>query len=205
MIIQLSGSSINQKAVDALTHNNPQMVMGLRSLNAMSLSALEDGILTLLDLDANGIMQTYLAPSKLAEKLDKKDILNQVSTIQLLVSDVVPERSMLGYATELSQALLALDAPKACMILVPNALAHCMLIVPPDTADGVWTCYAKPSHEVSALLMPNADDGLSKGNFAFYQNHFTHCSFSGPIHNKLEEVASLISPETVENTYARKP
>ncbi len=205
MIIQLSGSSINQKAVDALTHNNPQMVMGLRSLNAMSLSALEDGILTLLDLDANGIMQTYLAPSKLAEKLDKEDILNQVSTIQLLVSDVVPERSMLGYATELSQALLALDAPKACMILVPNALAHCMLIVPPDTADGVWRCYAKPSHEVSALLMPNADDGLSKGNFAFYQNHFTHCSFSGPIHNKLEEAASLISPETAEKTYARKP
>lgn len=201
MIIQLSQSALNELAVQALLQERSQQVVKLNQLLTTSLT--KDSIVTILDLDANGLVQNYLSPSTLARKLHKADLFKSVQTIQLLCSDIIPTRSLLGFATELSQAILRIDSTTRINIQVPHALADCLLIVPPNDLNNDWSGYSMPSSDVSKLNIPKEQDSLEQGNFEFYRSHINKIAFQGSITERLQIVANQIDAEATQKTFRR--
>jgi len=197
MIIQLSDSAINKQAVKALISEHPQQV--LIGIVPCAVDA-DDQILTIMNLDANGREQRFLAPQILAQKLVQLGFLAHIERIQLLISDIDPEAPMLGYATKLSQTIIQLLPDSAITVCVPADLTDCILIKPPEDAEKNWTLYSLPSHELQALELP-AKVGLLQGNFEFYRSKMPHIAYEGSIDIKLQEVGSQLDPETVRQTF----
>ncbi|PJD93076.1 MAG: hypothetical protein CK424_03490 [Legionella sp.] len=199
MIIRLSSSSINNRAVDALLKKRAQAV--LEKVEPRTSLEEDDHVLTILNLDANGREQRLLNPKILANKLIECGLLTHVTTIQLLISDIYPKKPMLGYATELSQQILSELPDSSITISLPSSddLTDCILIEPPEDSELDWTLYSLPSDELNNLTPP-MKEGLA-GSFDFYRSKMTNISYKGSIHTLLQSIDSQIDPETIRQTF----
>ena len=181
MIFQLSNSAINQQAVQALILTNPQTVL-LRGNKPGQLDP-SDTVLTIVDLDANGLVQHYLKGSILAKRLVEGGLLEYTTRIQLLISDISSQQSMLGYATELSQTLLTLLPQSSIDVHVVAKICDATL----------------PSDELEALVVPK--EGYHQGSFDFFKRHMPTVLFQGDILETLKERKYTIAAEEVKATY----
>ncbi|HVT62658.1 MAG TPA: hypothetical protein VHD33_04135 [Legionellaceae bacterium] len=198
MIIMLSTSDLNQRAVVALAMKQAQMVLENIAAPASEQIDASDHVLTLVNLDANGREQTYLNATILATRLINAGLLTHIKDIQLLISDIIPEVPMLGYATELSKAIIAKKPESNINVRVLADIRNCTLIEPPLLSHKDWTIYALPSEKVKALKPPTRDYAI--GGFEFYRSVMTKV-YCGPIHDQLNDPRYLITAETVRNTY----
>ena len=197
MIFQLSNSAINQQAVQALILTNPQTVL-LRGNKPGQLDP-SDTVLTIVDLDANGLVQHYLKGSILAKRLVEGGLLEYTTRIQLLISDISSQQSMLGYATELSQTLLTLLPQSSIDVHVVAKICDATLVEPPSDPTAPWIIYTLPSDELEALVVPK--EGYHQGSFDFFKRHMPTVLFQGDILETLKERKYTIAAEEVKATY----
>lgn len=192
MIIVFSSSAINHKAAEALIAKHPQSVFALNDISNHAGEALridpQDDTIKILDLSANGNMQNYYSPMVMAERLYDCALLDNVKTIQLLISDVVVDHSLLGYGTSLSQALITVAPECDITVCAPGDVTNCTLIEPPGEPDGKWTIFSG--------AYPKEKPPNKQESFQFYKARLTP-SFRGDIEEVLENPAYVISAEAV--------
>ncbi len=202
MIIKLSDTPINQRAIRALLVKTPnQIQLSFQDLTSSRINPLvidpQDRTLTVVDLNANGNLQTLYAPGVMAKKLTASGLLAHITTIQLLASDIVPNRSLLGFATALSQHLLVENPDAMITIRVPADLIEATLIEPPEDSTGKWTMYSADRVIAPTQVLPNA-----QAAFDFYRAQMKpKLLFQGDIEVQLKKKQYEISPQTVRTTY----
>lgn len=198
MIIIFSNSAINQNAQDALLAVQDQHVFSLEDISKHAQKPLDimpkDAILTILELNANGNVQKLYSPHVLARRLYSLGFLDHIDTIQLLLSDIIPEKSMLAFANELSYAIIVQKSDSNIAIRVPASMNQCTLIQPPTDSDENWKLY---TISPSKIKHPSSKDGA----FHFYQDQMG-LSYTGSIAEILENPIYTISAEKVKKTYS---
>ena len=201
MIIIFSNAEINRKAKEALLATREQQVFSLEDLSGHAQNPLdidvEDKTLTIVELSANGNLQKLYAPTILAKRLHFLGFLNHIDRIQLLISDVIPEKSLLEFATALSFGIIMKNPQTNIAIQVPAEVTHCSLIEPPDDGNEDWKLYQIAQSEIAH---PASRDGA----FAYYKDQM-EMVYTGSIEAVLENPAHIISAEKVRNTYSEYP
>ena len=200
MIIVFSNTVINQRAVAALLAKKYQHVFSLEDISSRTVTPLvidpEDDTLTIIDLNANGNLQKLYAPHTMAQRLENIGVLEHISAIQLLISDIVPEKSMQGFATDLSRELVALNPETTIMIRVPADLVDCMLIIPPEIPEGDWNLYSGSSTDIE-----NAPS--KEGAVDFYKSKMT-LIFSGTLEAAFQNPDYEFSSQSTREIYGKE-
>lgn len=197
MIIIFSDTEINRRAEAALLARKPQPSFTLEDISARATVPLdidpEDDTLSIIDLNANGNLQTMYAPEMMARRLYSLGLLEHIKIIHLLVSDIVPAKSLLGFATELSRRLIKEQPQANIKVRVPVELMACTLIEPPQTPHENWTLYTGSDARVKH---PPSKEGAAE----YYKSQMTVLS-TGAIEALLMTPRYEISPERVRATY----
>ncbi len=193
MIIVFSeAGELNQRAVKALVAKRPQEIYSLESISNRAKSPLfidpTDTTLTIIELNANGNMQEKFSPKIMTQRLQLAGILAPVCTIQLLISDVSKKKSLLTFATELSEALQIIKPNSDITVRVLRRPEQCTLIEPPaaEEPDGDWTIYIG-AH-------PTGVQPSKEGAFQYYQEKLTPL-YIGDIEKALQAPEYDIFPE----------
>lgn len=192
MIIVYSNTPINQQAVAALLFQSPQKVFSLEDISSRASNPLimdsDDKVLTIIDLNANGNLQKLYSPKIMAQRLQELGFLEHIETIQLLVSDIYPQKPMLGFATDLSRALVNLNPQTHLEVKVPADVFECMLITPPEEPNGDWRLYAAKPAEIKGTLV---EDYTAK----------MHLKFSGALEEVLHNPDYTVTAERTRKIY----
>lgn len=189
MIIVFSSSSeINQRAADALVAKCPQRVFESKDISNQATETPQidpnDDTITIIDLRADGNIQKNYSAKELAERLKGFSFLDNVTMVQLLISDVVADKSLLGYGTRFSETLIEVAPERNITVCAPGDVVHCTLIEPPEEPDGNWTIYTGP--------YPTG----CQPNFESYKSRL-RLTFNGAIEEALKNPAYVINSETV--------
>lgn len=202
MIIKLSDTPINQRAILALLAKVPDQIqlsfqdLTLSRINPLAIDP-QDRTLTVVDLNANGNLQILYSARVMAQKLTTSGLLAHIDTIQLLASDIISNRSLLGFATDLSQQILIANRDAMITIRAPADLTDATLIEPPEEPMGKWTMYSAASVTEPIRPLPDA-----QAAFEFYRAQMNPKPiFQGDIEVQLKKKQYEISPQTVRATY----
>lgn len=197
MIIIFSDTDINHRAEAALLAKNPQHTFTLEDISTRATAPLdidpEDDTLSIIDLNANGNLQKMYAPEVMARRLDTVGLLDNIQIIQLLVSDIVPAKSMLGFATELSRSLIKHKPEANIKVRVLAEVMACTLIEPPQMPQENWTLYTGSK---ASVKNPPSKEGAAE----YYKSNMTLLS-TGAIEEIFQNPDYEISPERVRATY----
>lgn len=192
MIIVFFSSDINDRAAEALMAKRPQKVFALKDISNRATETPQidpnDDTITIIDLRANGMIQNNYSPTVMAERLYNLSFLDNVTMIQLLISDVAADKSLLGYGTSLSEALIEIAPERNITVCAPGDIVHCTLIEPPEEPEGKWMIYTGP--------YPTGRPPIERESFEFYKSGLLP-TFNGAIEDALKNPAYAISPETV--------
>ncbi len=199
MIIVFSNTVINQRAVAALLAKKSQHVFSLEDIASRAPNPLfidpEDDTLTIIDLNANGNLQRLYAPRIMAQRLNTIGVLEHINTIQLLISDIMPEKSMQGFATDLSRKLVALKPETTITVRVPADFLNCTLILPPESPQETWSLYSCSSDDIK-----NAPS--KEGAVDFYKSHMSPI-FSGTLEAAFQNPDYEFSSQSTRQIYGK--
>ena len=197
MIIIFSDTDINRRAEAALLANTAQQTFTLEDISTRATAPLDidpdDDTLSIIDLNANGNLQKMYAPDVMARRLYAVGLLEHITTIQLLVSDIEPTKSMLAFATELSRSLMKQNPEANIKVRVLAEVMACTLIEPPQMPQENWTLYTGSN---ASIKNPPSKEGAAE----YYKSKMTPL-FTGAIEEIFQNRDYEISPEKIRATY----
>jgi hypothetical protein len=130
MIILMAREPINKQAAAAINEE-------YQSYGNLNLSNMAGDTLYIVDLRADGNFQKLSHPKQMAKKLIHANLPTYVKNIHLIVSDIVPGKSLLTYAIDLAKAL-KFHIPEI-EVKVPAHIAHgATLICLPAAPENQW-------------------------------------------------------------------
>lgn len=207
MIIYFSKNEQNQCAIKALIAEQPQQVFYYHDEFVFS-SSESNETLILLDLSANGLVQSLISPEIIAEKLNDAHILNHIKDIRILISDIITEQPISVFSWELSKAILELDSNLSIAIYYIGTMRDIpLLIAPPEETEVNWKIYNLSIERGASLEIPEEIQQHivplpRKSYFHFFKEQMLNLLFKGSINNLFEKHSREIEPEIVKKTYS---
>lgn len=120
-----------------------------------SLGKSESNNAYILDVEADGKFQKIFSPEILAEQLKSKDLPDNINTIILLVSDVLPEdHSLSVYASELNYRLKREFNRDIAIKIISDLNYPMTLLCPPESKDGKWQVCGFKAIDLESLPKP---------------------------------------------------
>ncbi|MGV3740126.1 MAG: hypothetical protein ACO1N3_02385 [Gammaproteobacteria bacterium] len=206
MIIYCSKSAQNRCAIKALVAEQPQQTFYFHDDFVFS-SNESNETLILLDLSANGLVQNFISPEVIAEKLKNTNILNHIKDIRIMISDIIPEQPISVFAWELSKEILELDSNLSIEIFYIGKTSDTpLLISPPEEGKNDWKIYNLPVGRSVSLEIPTEIQNhivpLSQAYFSFFRAQMQNTMFEGSMDNLFKKHGYNIDPELVKKTYS---
>ena len=209
MIIKFRNNQINQRAIDSLLSERPQEVFDYHDFPEdidFSLNEADDTLI-LLDLTANGVVQSLLAPEIIVEELSDHGFLSHVKEIKILISDTLSSQPISVFSWELCQKLIEFKHGSSISITyVGENDGSSTLIEPPIDSDPNWIVHVLPFEECEAInlteeLEPPETSYKQKDYFGFFKSKMPNILFKGNISALFDDCTHRIDPDIVRKTY----
>ncbi|WP_147277495.1 hypothetical protein [Aquicella lusitana] len=152
VIVLVNNLPCNREAVCYLSQSASAEVIMLLDLPQASLN---DKVITIIDLRADGEFQDLVSPRILANKLHQAGLPKIANKIELIVSDVNIKVRLIPYATALANYLGSLGYVEMT-VSVPCELGNvATFIVPPNLlADQLWEVYSITHEDMKKIDVP---------------------------------------------------
>lgn len=195
MILLLTHSEENKTALKALLRSYPSETVH----DDWLFDSMDDAgsTLTLLDIMADSVL---VAKEMAKALMDRGFASTQITTIQILISDLKPDVPILGFATELCHEIIRLLPDRTLQMIVPNDLNSPTFLVPPDIHAQAWTVYDAPSPYWSFSASQTAYD--FQGRLVNYRGLLTHESFQGALPDLLKERSYMVNSVDVKTQFS---
>ncbi|CDZ78517.1 hypothetical protein BN59_02827 [Legionella massiliensis] len=134
MIIVMSRASINQEAAQILANGAV-----IQNYPELDLEKNADEEITIIELKADGVLQTLLDPKLFANQLITAGLSQNVQRINFIVSDICMGHSMFKFAQEFCDSLKAKNITVS--VQLAGDLNYLTFLSPPGLTEHNWQVY----------------------------------------------------------------